>query len=158
LREAAEIRFRFDLLNRDLESLVAGRTAELREALAARDEFIVVAAHELRTPLTSLRLAAESLDVRGKEEASGLRGPARRLSTIVEQSRKLDALIDELLDLSRIHTGQLDVPPEGIDLCPVVSGAAARLEREARKAGCNLVVEIGEPVLGLWDPRRIDQA
>src|SRR5262249_55237218 len=120
--------------------------------------FIVVAAHELRTPLTSLRLAAESLDVQGNEDPSRLHRAARRLSTVVEQSHKLDGLIDELLDLSRIHAGHFDVAPQGVDLRTVVSAVAGRLDHEARKAGCALAVETGDPGLGLWAPRRIDQA
>jgi signal transduction histidine kinase len=116
---------------RALESEVAERKrveAELRErnrdlsaALAAREEFLSVAAHELKTPLTTLRAYAQLL-LRDRNRERGV--PPERLETaltaIDAQTRKLDRLLTRLLDVTQIEAGQLRVEPVRTDLAALV--------------------------------------
>src|SRR4029453_7162876 len=86
--------------------------AELRKAEDARHEFLSVAAHELKTPLTSLRGFAQ-LVVRQIENDDALDRERLReaLSTVDQQSVKLARLVSQLLDVSRIETGRLELEP-----------------------------------------------
>ncbi len=84
--------------------------AEAQAAVRLRDEFLSVASHELKTPLTPLRLQLQSLKrmAQGCEEP---RVPAERLTRSLDraeaQVRRLDGLIDDLLDVSRLTEGRL---------------------------------------------------
>src|SRR5207302_5365127 len=89
------------------------RTAQAREALRERDEFISVAAHELRTPLTALQLKVQGLE-RGLAAADPRK--FQRLEGAVRQTERLSRLIDRLLDVSRIAQGRLELWPEEFDL------------------------------------------
>jgi signal transduction histidine kinase len=80
---------------------------EAKKALHTRDEFINIAAHELRTPLTVLALQLDSLS---SSLSSTTQERARR------QIRRLAALIDTLLDVSRIQLGKLELQPEQVNL------------------------------------------
>jgi PAS domain S-box-containing protein len=92
-----------------------------RDAVAARDVFLSVASHELKTPLTSLMISVQSL-LRRRErgESADLASLGRPLDTIGRQGQKLAALINQLLDLSRIDAGKLLLQRKRIDLAALV--------------------------------------
>jgi PAS domain S-box-containing protein len=94
--------------------------AEAQEALRLRDVFLSVAAHELKTPLTSL-LGNTQLLQRRLEREGLLVGPhAKVTQVIVEQAQRLNKMMNALLDVSRIATGQLSIEPAPVDLCALV--------------------------------------
>lgn len=133
------------------------------DAVQARDEFLSIASHELRTPLTSLHLQVESLQrvirrggERGQELATEL--VASKLEVAARQVTRLIRLIDELLDVSRITTGQFRIEVEPMDLAAMARDVATRFADDARKADCPVKVQVGEaPVLGRWDRVRLEQ-
>lgn len=141
----------------ELERRVEERTALLEEALRARDEFLSVAAHELRTPLASLKLYVEIL-ARGAQ-----RGPldaadaSRRLERARVQCDRLDALLNNLLDLSRIRSGRIALVPEEMDLAAVAGQAHARFSDELARSGRPFRLDAPAPVLGRWDLLRLEQ-
>jgi PAS domain S-box-containing protein len=131
----------------------------LREAISLREDFLSVASHELRTPLTSLRLELENLSrfVRrtGGETAPGVAGRVERIDT---QAARLNHLIDELLDVSRLAAGRLELQIEEVDLADVVREVRARLADEAQRRGCAISVRPPDgKVTGAWDASRLDQ-
>lgn len=127
-----------------------------RKAVAARDEFLSIASHELRTPLTPLQLELESMRalVSPIDNASKL---TRKLETAERQVRRLGRLIDGLLDVSRLSTGQLKLEPEETDLVVTVRDVCDRFAAEAKSQ--NVVVEVQNEgdVRGSWDAVRVDQ-
>lgn len=128
---------------------------ELRRALAVRDTFLRIAAHELRTPLTTLGLRLESLKeiVAGTDDRLlGRVEPAKR------QADRLTALVEDLLIVSRIHSGTLRVEPEELDLASLVRAVARRMGPDAERAGCVLHVEAPESVVGRWDREHLEHA
>lgn len=125
------------------------------EEVRARNEFLSVAAHELRTPITSLQLSVQGLlqNVFGLLEDSRL---ARPLRTIERQSRRLTRLVGDLLDLSRIDAGGLDLALAEMDLAEAAAAAATRFEEDLKQAGCPIELDL-EPARGRWDRARLDQ-
>lgn len=122
---------------------------EAREAVRVRDDFLTVAAHELRTPLTTLRLQAQQLTRRPKATEASL--------SLLRSVERLCKLVDQLLDVSRISAGRVELQLERGDLRAVVKEAAGRLFEDAARNGCDLVIEEGAPVPADFDPPRIEQ-
>jgi len=123
--------------------------AELRQALAARDELLGIASHELRTPIAALRLQVD----RGLSLA-----PAGAQRTWLERMgrsvARLDRLVTSLLDVSRIHLGAFQLDPEDLDLCTLAIEVAGGF-RESQRAEVRLAAE--GPVRGRWDRDRVAQ-
>jgi PAS domain S-box-containing protein len=129
-------------------------------AVQRQNEFLSVASHELRTPVTSLQLAVQAL-VRQSERAGQGTGPsalpAKMLSTAERQSRRLAQLVENLLDVSRITTGQLSMNLDRVDLAEVVRETASSLAVDAAQAACPLELSVEAPVVGTWDRVRLEQ-
>ncbi len=152
-----------DLANRAALAIDNARLyKEAREAIDLRDEFLSIASHELRTPLTPLQLLVKLLLSRVEELAKGPTPRAwleQRLERIARQGNRLERLVKELLDVSRISGGHLRVELELVDLTEIVREAEQRLEEsgELARSGSRLVVELGEKVIGHWDRIRLEQ-
>ncbi|MDA0366469.1 MAG: HAMP domain-containing sensor histidine kinase, partial [Chloroflexi bacterium] len=131
---------------------------EAQRAIEVREQFLGIASHELRTPLTVLRGYAQLLQRqirRGSLDLNQLPGVVEHL---VESADRLNRLINELLDTSRLQRGRLDLHREPADL---VSVAALVLERfedvPERTPAHSLVLDAPAPVVGRWDVGRVDQ-
>jgi PAS domain S-box-containing protein len=130
------------------------------EAVGIRDEFLSIASHELRTPLASLSLSIDSLVRLLRDD--GTSDPAverteKRLKRAARQVERLTHLVGELLDVARINRGRLDLHLEDLDLAALVRDVATRFGEDAERAGCAIVVEAPVPVMGRWDPMRLEQ-
>lgn len=125
------------------------------EALHLRDEFLAVASHELRTPLTPLRLQLQWLQrVFRRDHLDAL---SEHVTTSLRQVDRLTLLVEEMLDVARIKSGQLTVHREWVDLSEVVRKVVADYGVALRHAGCTLELNARAPVVGLWDRGRIEQ-
>jgi signal transduction histidine kinase len=130
-----------------------------QKAIQKRDDFLSVASHELRTPLTSLQLHLSALldsAERGRLYDMPPEKIGQRLGKSLEQVHRLTALIDELLDVSRIGGGKLSLLRQHVDLSELVREVSARFEQDARRSGSKIVLR-SRPVVGNWDRGRIDQ-
>jgi PAS domain S-box-containing protein len=126
---------------------------ESKQAIFARDEFLSIASHELRTPLTALKLRLQSvLHARDLSEKT-----ERRLDSAVRQTERLERLIDNLLDVSRITTGHLELEPEYFDLAEMTQDVADRFREQAAFGGIRVALTTSEPVVGHWDRLRLEQ-
>lgn len=130
-------------------------------AVQARDEFLSIASHELRTPLTSLQLLIGTL-LRAADRNPAWRenGGAQivdKLTVADRQTGRLARLIDQLLDVSRISTGQFQVEMEEVDLAAIVQDVVTRFADDAAKAGCEVRVRADGSTVGHWDRMRIEQ-
>ena len=133
---------------------------ELKAALCARDDFLMVASHELRTPLTSLQLTASSvLRQLQRSDGPGLPPPVmdERMRTIKRQLDRLEQLINALLDVSRIGAGRLALQLERVDLVEVAEDVLDRLRDESARQGVTLTLRSPQSLVGLWDRSRLDQ-
>jgi signal transduction histidine kinase len=127
---------------------------QLREALAVRDDFLSVAGHELRTPLTTLRLQVHALQ--GAVRA-GTVSLGERVTRLSHQVRRLSALIDDLLDVSRINAGRLTLELEPLELGGLVRDAVERVSEAVPGSAQLIRVLAQEGVEGRWDGGRIEQ-
>ena len=134
---------------------VGRRQAEAREAIRIRDEFMSIASHELKTPLTPLKLqlgALLALDEAGQQPL-----PRRSLEIADRQVVRLERLVNGLLDVSRIASGRLVLEREEVDLATLVREVGERMRMELRKSGSTCEISAQAPVVGRWDPMRLDQ-
>ncbi len=121
---------------------------KLREAIAARDEFLFVAAHELRTPLHALNLAVRSLPSSGDSPME--------IDRVVRQVQRLNRLIDVAFDVSRLRDCQRTLAPEPCDLHALVQQVVGRFDLEAAHSDSPVCVDVPS-VLGVWDRSALDQ-
>jgi signal transduction histidine kinase len=133
---------------------------EAQAAVRLRDEFLGVASHELKTPLTPLRLKLQSLKREAQGSSSGTL-PAERVARALEgaesQVRRLDDLINDLLDVSRLSEGRLSLELAEVDLADTVREVAAQFAGEAARVECQLEVHAAQPLVGHWDRQRLEQ-
>ncbi|HTO99209.1 MAG TPA: HAMP domain-containing sensor histidine kinase, partial [Myxococcales bacterium] len=119
-----------------------------------KNDLVATVAHEFRTPLTSLRMAIHIL-------LEGTVGPigdkqADLLAAAREDCERLQDIVDDLLDLSRIQAGKVEVQPAPISAKSLVDNALASRSAAAAAAKVRLAADIGEPVLPvLADAERI---
>ncbi len=125
--------------------------AAAEEAVIMREDFLSIASHELRTPLTPLML--QLAIVRKAVEGTAL---APKVEMAQRQTERLARLVSNLLDVARIGAGKLEMNREKLDLEPLLNAVVARLEEEARKQWCTLVVH-ATPIVGRFDGLRIGQ-
>ena len=132
--------------------------ADLRAAVAARDDFLSVASHELRTPLTTLRLVTTTLSRRlARSRPDSGSELSREVEAIDRQVGRLEALTAALLDVSRIASGRLALHPEPVDLVALVDEIVHRFRADQSEGAPVIEFHGGAGVSGEWDPSRIDQ-
>ena len=121
--------------------LVLHDTTELRRLEAVRRDFVANVSHELKTPLTSISGYAETL--LGEH---GDAGPddttARFLETILNNARRMQRLVDDLLDLSRIESGRWQPEPTDADVAATAREAWAGLADRAAERGVRLELDV----------------
>lgn len=133
--------------------------AEAEAAILARDEFLGIASHELRTPITSLRLQSQLITRvfrSGKEQEIITKGQ-RLAKTFDKQTDRLAALVENLLDISRINAGRLLLDFAPVDLNEVVQDLLERFEEQLKKAKCEVLFQQVPGLIGSWDRFRIEQ-
>jgi two-component system phosphate regulon sensor histidine kinase PhoR len=120
---------------------------ELRRVEAIRRDFVANASHELKTPLTSIRGYAERLgDAKLPEDA------VRAVDAILGNARRLSALVEDLLELSRIESGSIPLRPEVVNAADLVRRSLADLEPRLRDAELSCVLE-AVPDACVWADR-----
>lgn len=125
-------------------------------ALESRNAFLSAAAHELKTPLTSLRLTAQLHQARLGRGAAAPEATQRALDEVVQHSKRLSRLVDQLLDLTRIERGTLTIRRELVDVVALVRGAVDVV----RVLGPRHTIDVRTPVASLdaeLDPVRVEQ-
>ncbi|MCA1578831.1 MAG: PAS domain S-box protein [Acidobacteria bacterium] len=124
------------------------------EADRLKDEFLATLSHELRTPLTSI-LGWASMIRNGEVEGASAAGA---IETIERNARAQARLIDDLLDVSRIITGNLRLDLHPLNLAPIVEAAIDALRPTADVKGIQLRVEtLSGDCLVKGDPNRLRQ-
>ncbi len=138
----------------ELAAAAESLSARLEASVQARDHFIAVASHELRNPVAALSSGLHLLQLAGTEPVA-----AERSRALMErQLKQLVRLVDDLLDVSRITTGKLQLHKERVDLASVVRDAVEASRPMIDRGGHELTVRSpSDPVLLDADPTRLAQ-
>lgn len=130
-----------------------------QKALKERETFLSVAAHELKTPLTGLKGFAQVLNRQLERDQAQALDPVRlqrTLGIINKQSDKLTYLIDQLLDVSRIETGKLQLDLRQTEVVGLVREVVE--QAQARTTRHNLIFNSpAETLMARLDPVRYEQ-
>ena len=128
--------------------------AEAEAANRAKDEFLATLSHELRTPLTAILGWSRLL----RTNAFDAEGLARALETIERNARSQSQLIDDLLDVSRIITGNLRLDVRPVELIPIIEAVADSIRPAADAKALQFRVAL-EPSVGRvsGDANRLQQ-
>ena len=148
-----------------LKSCVLYETAlksekQAQQAVKVRDEFLSIASHELRTPITPLKnelqlirflVDQNMLDTYPKDRLQKLVGIADA------ELIRLTRLIDGMLDVTRMTSGQLKLKFEEVELASLIRETVERLQPEIEISGSHVILDLEELEPGFWDRLRIEQ-
>ncbi len=119
-------------------------TEELKNALdaaesasASKTAFLANMSHELRTPLNGMLGMAEMMAQDAANPAQ-----AEAATTMIGSGRQLLAVLNDVLDLSKIEAGQLEIRPEATDVAAIIRESCALFRPAARKKGLNFAIDI----------------
>jgi signal transduction histidine kinase len=156
-------------LNLTLEAKVAERTRALSEANAAletshaklreldrlKDEFVGNVSHELRTPLTAMRMSVDNL----LDGIVGEVDPALQqyLDRVKVNADRLVRLINDLLDLSRIEAGRVELHPIPLEVDGVIHEVVESLHPIAAEKGVRMTAVAAVPIAVLADRDKLQQ-
>jgi len=137
-----------------IETALQQAKEEAEAANASKDRFLAVLSHELRTPLTPVLMIAGAL-----EHDPDLPPEVREDLAMIKRNVELETkLIDDLLDLSRITSGKVELKPESVDLNEAVRQVCGICQPHLIGAQVRLEMELGEDVGTISaDPARLQQ-
>jgi signal transduction histidine kinase len=130
--------------------------AEAEAAVHTRDEFLAIASHELRTPLAGLTAAVQLMArqrSRGSVDAARF---DRLLGHIDGSAKRLSTLLDDLLDVSRLRTGQLQLRAQPTDLSALLHESVEAFRQQTPDRDIVLVTTIKDDLV-VVDAERIQQ-
>jgi PAS domain S-box-containing protein len=135
-------------------SKIARDVTEQREAQRRKDEFLAILAHELRNPLAPVRYAIAML----RQEGATPEMRSRSEAILERQTEHMARLLDDLLDVSRIATGKVELKKAVVELRPLVMNAVDAVRGMVQERGHELRVHLADEAMWLEaDPVRISQ-
>jgi signal transduction histidine kinase len=135
----------------ELVGAFEGMVSDLESSREREKSFLLSVSHELRTPLTAIRGYGEALS------DGTTRKPREAGAVILSESRRLERLVQDLLDLARLEAGEFSVRPVETDLVEVARDVQRGLQPYASDNGLGLEVSAGGPALVRTDPDRVHQ-
>jgi len=123
---------------------------ELKAANARKDEFLAMLAHELRNPLAPISTAAQILKLPGGDPKRSLQAS----DVIARQVKHMVELVDDLLDVSRVTRGLVELEREPVDLADVVQAAIEQARPLVERKGHTLATRLGEAHVSVTGDRK----
>ncbi len=153
LRDAAGSLLGYSKVMRDLTSSKEAEES-LRQADRRKDEFLATLAHELRNPLAPLRNSLNILQITACDDPS----TERLCETMERQVNHLVRLVDDLLEVSRITRGKIELRKETVELAAIARNAIETSRPLIDAAGVQLAISLPqEPIVLIGDPVRLGQ-
>jgi two-component system, OmpR family, phosphate regulon sensor histidine kinase PhoR len=135
--------------DRSLATAIVRDVSERRALERLQREFIAMVSHELMNPVTGIGLHAELLQMTGSYSESAVGG-------IMTSARRLERLIGDLLDVSRLEMGRLKLQPKRTELTALVRQAAEQAAVTTQRHSIRVEAP-DSPLVGRWDPIRLEQ-
>ena len=134
---------------------IQDKSRQLAEASQHKSQFLANMSHELRTPLNAIIGVTEML----REDAEALKQDLEPLDRVLGAGRHLLALINDILDLSKIEAGRMELNLESFALAPLIDDVVKTIEPLAAKNGNQVAVHC-DPAIGTMhaDQMRLRQA
>jgi len=133
----------------------ARQYAVIREASRLKDEFLATISHEIRTPLNAVLGWTKVLQMPGTSPTEG-KG-ARALQAIERNSRIQAQLVEDLLDISRIVAGKMQMTFQPVSLAATIDAALDTVRPAAENKHIDVHVTAAEPIVVSGDPGRLQQ-
>ena len=131
---------------------------EAQKALEARDVFLSVASHELKTPITSLKMNLQMAQRTLSADKPLKPEHTRQLMARADlQIDRLVRLIENLLDVSRIRLGKLELQLQKADFGEIIRGVVSDYREPLSAVGCEVRLNLTGGVIGNIDPARVEQ-
>ena len=147
--------------NRELELAfleLEKKNEELEEASRAKTQILSTATHELKTPLTSIIGYIDIILMRQNKVGPLNEKQQRYLQTAQRNSYRLKSLVDDLLDISRIESGGLDLAPAELELWPEIEEIVTGMQTQLNDKNIDLVLDIPQDICPvLADKLRLGQ-
>ena len=147
--------------NRELELAfmeLEKKNVELEEASRAKTHILSTATHELKTPLTSIIGYIDIILMRQNKVGPLNEKQQRYLQTAQRNSYRLKSLVDDLLDISRIESGGLELTPAELELWPEIEEIATGMQTQLDDKNIDLVLDIPQEICPvLADKLRLGQ-
>ncbi len=142
------------LQGRESVLLVLHDQTQVRLVETTRREFVANVSHELRTPLASIRASAETLQDGAMEdpEAAG-----QFLERITHNAERMSALVQDLLDLSRLESGEVRLNLSPVDVGRAIREVVGEFDEQARAKGLSIGADVGEGLEASADEGRLQQ-
>ncbi len=129
--------------------------AKLHQLDKLKDDFVSVASHELRTPMTAIRsyawMALNRADVPLSEKLK------RYLSRTLISTERLINLVNDMLNVSRIESGRIEIMPRAFSVVDLVSDVITEIEAKARERGVNIKISNPNVPKVFADPDKVHQ-
>ena len=139
----------------DMAQSLAEQITQLEEFSALQRRFTSDVSHELRTPLTTVRMAADLLHAGRADLNPALR---RSAELLVAELDRFEALLADLLEISRYDAGMAELAAEPIDLCNCVRTAVETVRHLADQMSTEVLLDLpSEPVVAEVDARRVER-
>ena len=127
---------------------------QVQATLQSQQDLVANISHELKTPLTSIQGYSQAL-LDGT--ASDAAAQERAAVIIHEEAGRMRRLVDELLDLARLESGQVQLARESVDVADLVRDCAVRFSAVAEKAGSALEIDVPSTLPVVGDGERLSQ-
>ena len=138
----------------EMAGSIQNQIRQLEEFGALQRRFTSDVSHELRTPLTTVRMAADVLHASRAQFGAGL---ARSSELLVAELDRFEALLADLLEISRLDAGMAELGAEPIDMAGVVQRAVDAVRGLAEESDTELTLDVPSGVYAEIDSRRVER-
>lgn len=151
-------------LNSNLKKTITDleiKNEQAQKEIHSRDEFLSIASHELKTPLTSMLLQTQRAihNIKNVSLANfSIESLLRILENAENQTKRLSRMINDLLNISLITTGNMQLEYENVNLNTLVTGVIHEFTPKITKDGYNVHLLEKDHIESSWDKIRIEQA
>ena len=135
-------------------AIARAKETDAEAANAAKSSFLATMSHEIRTPLNGVLGMAQAMEADELSDAQ-----RRRLTVIRSSGEALLALLNDVLDLSKIEAGKVELESITFDVAPLAAGVEAAFAHQAADKGLSFLTLIAPEASGVWlgDPTRLRQ-